>query len=92
MNDVAVQIDDVLGQASAVSGNLKDQRGILGNVGSKLENVAARFPVVTGLLNAIRRRKNRVGQSIMIGRHMAWTHPPSLWHYCATPAAMQPDI
>ncbi|CAL5227829.1 g10857 [Coccomyxa viridis] len=52
-------IEDVLGQASAVSANLKDQRGILGNVGSKLENVATRFPVVTGLLNAIRRRKNR---------------------------------
>ena len=66
-----VQIDDVLGQASAVSGNLKDQRGILGNVGSKLENVAARFPVVTGLLNAIRRRKNRVGQRFVTGKCMS---------------------
>ena len=68
---MAAQIDDVLGQASAVSGNLKDQRGILGNVGSKLENVAARFPVVTGLLNAIRRRKNRVGQNIVTIRYMS---------------------
>ena len=57
-----MQIDDVLGQAHAVTGNLKDQRGILDNVGSKLENVAARFPMVTGLLNAIRRKKNRVRQ------------------------------
>ena len=57
---VCAQIDDVLGQAHAVTGNLKDQRGILDNVGSKLENVAARFPMVTGLLNAIRRKKNRV--------------------------------
>ena len=63
---MAAQIDDVLGQASAVSGNLKDQRGVLSNVGSKLESVAARFPVVTGLLNAIRRRKNRVGLSMKI--------------------------
>ena len=62
------QIEDVLGQASAVSANLKDQRGILGNVGSKLENVATRFPVVTGLLNAIRRRKNRVGQNIVTSK------------------------
>lgn len=65
----SAQIDDVMGQASAVSGNLKDQRGILGNVGSKLENVAARFPVVTGLLNAIKRKKNRVSISSMTRHH-----------------------
>lgn len=64
---MAVQIEDVLGTAHAVSGNLKDQRGILDNVGSKLENVATRFPMVTGLLNAIRRKKNRVGPSPRFG-------------------------
>ena len=68
---MAVQIEDVLGTAHAVSGNLKDQRGILDNVGSKLENVATRFPMVTGLLNAIRRKKNRVGPSPRFGaRHV----------------------
>lgn len=68
---MAVQIEDVLGTAHAVSGNLKDQRGILDNVGSKLENVATRFPMVTGLLNAIRRKKNRVGPSPVAGASRA---------------------
>ena len=77
---LASQIDDVLGQASAVSGNLKDQRGVLSNVGSKLEDVAARFPLVTGLLNAIRRRKNRVWQSNITNDYMSWAGFSCLWH------------
>lgn len=54
-------MDDVLGQAQAVAGGLGEQRRIFDNVGLKLENVAARFPLVSGLLNAIRRKKNKVG-------------------------------
>lgn len=53
-------MDDVLGQAQAVSGGLREQGGLLDNVGSKLDNVAQRFPLVRGLLTAIRRKKNRV--------------------------------
>ncbi|KAK9906593.1 hypothetical protein WJX75_004671 [Coccomyxa subellipsoidea] len=52
-------MDDVLGQAQAVAGGLGEQRRIFDNVGLKLENVAARFPLVSGLLNAIRRKKNK---------------------------------
>ncbi len=57
-------MDDVLGQAQAVAGGLGEQRRIFDNVGLKLENVAARFPLVSGLLNAIRRKKNKVSPSI----------------------------
>lgn len=53
-------MDDVLGQAQAVAGGLGEQRRIFDNVGLKLENVAARFPLVSGLLSAIRRKKNKV--------------------------------
>jgi hypothetical protein len=59
--DDLLQMDDVLGQAQAVAGGLGEQRRIFDNVGLKLENVAARFPLVSGLLNAIRRKKNKVG-------------------------------
>lgn len=59
--DDLLQMDDVLGQAQAVAGGLGEQRRIFDNVGIKLENVAARFPLVGGLLNAIRRKKNKVG-------------------------------
>lgn len=59
--DALLQMDDVLGQAQAVAGALGEQRRIFDNVGLKLENVAARFPLVSGLLNAIRRKKNKVG-------------------------------
>ncbi|EIE24282.1 Qb-snare protein, Gos1/GS28-family [Coccomyxa subellipsoidea C-169] len=52
-------MDDVLGQAQAVAGGLGEQRRIFDNVGLKLENVVARFPLVSGLLSAIRRKKNK---------------------------------
>jgi hypothetical protein len=52
-------MDDVLGQAQAVAGNIREQGNLFENVGGKLENVAQRFPLVRGLLTAIRRKKNR---------------------------------
>ena len=57
---VLMQMDDVLGQAQAVSSNLREQGGLIENVGAKLDDVAQRFPLVRGLLTAIRRKKNRV--------------------------------
>ena len=54
------QLDDVMGQASSVAGSLTGQRRLFGNIGSKLADVSARFPVVNNLLTSIRRRKNRV--------------------------------
>ncbi|KAK9861433.1 hypothetical protein WJX84_006699 [Apatococcus fuscideae] len=52
-------LDDVMGQAQSVAGSLTMQRRLFGNIGSKLSDVAARFPVVNNLLSSIRRRKNR---------------------------------
>ena len=54
------QLDDVMGQASSVAGSLTGQRRLFGNIGSKLADVSARFPVVNNFLTSIRRRKNRV--------------------------------
>lgn len=55
-----LQLDDVIGQAQAVSTNLGEQRRIFENIGSKLVNVSSKFPVVNGVMNAIRRKKNKV--------------------------------
>ena len=55
-----MQLDDVIGQAQAVSTNLGEQRHIFDNIGSKLVSVSSKFPVVNGVMNAIRRKKNRV--------------------------------
>ena len=54
------QLDDVLGQAHAVSHNLGDQRKLFDASGLKLQGLTARFPAINGLLNSIKRRKNRV--------------------------------
>ena len=59
-------MDDVLGQAQAVAGNLREQGNLFDNVGTKLDNVAQRFPMVRGLLAAIRRKKNKVTFSLRI--------------------------
>lgn len=54
----------MINQAQAVSSNLGQQGRIFDNVGLKLENVAAKFPLVSGLLTAIRRKKNKVSLSV----------------------------
>ncbi len=62
-------MDDVLGQATAVQRSLVQQRGVVDTIGDKLYNLGSRFPVVNGLLNAIRRRKSR--DSLVLGSVIA---------------------
>ena len=52
-------LDDVLAHATQVGSSLRDQRTMFDNIGSKMMSVGTKFPVVSGLLNAIRRRKSR---------------------------------
>ena len=56
----AVQLDDVMGTATAVGGNLGEQSRLFDNIGNKVLTASLRFPAVNTLLNAIRRKKNRV--------------------------------
>jgi hypothetical protein len=57
-------MEDVLGQAQSVATSLGEQRRIFDSAGLKLENVTSRFPMVSGLLNAIRRKKSKVRCSL----------------------------
>lgn len=59
-----VQLDAVLGQASAVSGNLGDQRRLFEGTGNKLMTLTAKFPLVNNVLNSIRRKKSKVCHSM----------------------------
>lgn len=52
-------LDGVIGQAQQVATSLTQQRQIFDSVNAKVGSLAARYPVVNSLLNAIRRRKNR---------------------------------
>lgn len=52
-------MDEVLSQAGHVGSTLRDQGGMFDNIGVKLANAGAKFPVINGLMNAIRRRKSR---------------------------------
>lgn len=52
-------LDGLLGQAQQVASSLSHQRQLFDSVNSKVGALAARYPVVNSLLNAIRRRKNR---------------------------------
>lgn len=49
----------MLAQAASVSTNLISQRRLFDNITDKILAVGARFPVVNGLLNAIRRKKSK---------------------------------
>ncbi len=53
------QVDDLLSQAGHVSSNLTSQRRVFEGVADKLLQMGGRFPVVNGLLNAIRRKKSK---------------------------------
>lgn len=55
-----MQLDAVLGQASAVGTNLGEQRNLFENTGSKLMNLTAKFPMVNSIMNSIRRKKSKV--------------------------------
>ena len=50
----------MLAQAQSVSRSLLEQRRIFSNVQDKLATVGERFPVINGLLNAVRRKKSKV--------------------------------
>lgn len=63
------QVDDMLAQAQSVSRSLLEQRRIFSNVQDKLVTVGERFPVINGLLNAVRRKKSKVSRS--------WRQPPA---------------
>eukprot|EP00803_Ostreobium_quekettii_P001374 evm.model.scf_1345.5 EVM.evm.TU.scf_1345.5 scf_1345:42604-43329(-) len=52
-------IDEVIGTAHAVHGDLKDQRRLFEGIGDRLYAMGSRFPAVNGLLRAIARRKSR---------------------------------
>eukprot|EP00877_Chromochloris_zofingiensis_P009739 jgi/Chrzof1/5018/Cz15g08210.t1 len=52
-------VDDMLAQAQSVSKGLLEQRRIFDTVQDKLMSLGERFPVVNGLLNAIRRKKSK---------------------------------
>lgn len=54
-------LDDVMGTAHGVAAGLGQQREVFEGVSGKLGSVGAAFPVVNTLLNAIRRKKNKVG-------------------------------
>ncbi len=49
----------MLSQASNVSGNLMQQRRMFEGITDKLVAVGSRFPVLNGLINAIRRKKSK---------------------------------
>lgn len=53
------QVDEMLMQAQNISSSLIEQRRVFDNVSDKLLSIGARFPLVNGLLNAIRRRKSK---------------------------------
>jgi hypothetical protein len=55
-----LQVDDMLAQAQSVSRSLLEQRRIFGNVQDKLGTIGEKFPAISGLLNAIRRKKSKV--------------------------------
>lgn len=52
-------VDEILANAQSVSGSLLDQRRMFDNITDKLAAVGERFPVVQGLLTAIRRKKSK---------------------------------
>ena len=58
------QLDDVMGTAQAVAGGLGEQRRLFDRIGSRLEDVGARFPLVNSLLGAIRRKRSKARASI----------------------------
>jgi Golgi SNAP receptor complex protein 1 len=53
----------MIAQAVSVSSSLADQRRVFESVTDKLGTIGERFPVVNGLLNAIRRKKSKVGRA-----------------------------
>lgn len=55
-----MQLDDVMGSATAVAGRVGEQSRIFENIGNKVLAVGAKFPAINGIINAVRRKKSKV--------------------------------
>ena len=55
-----MQLDDVMGTATAVAGRVDEQSKLFENIGNKVLAVGAKFPAINGILNAVRRKKSKV--------------------------------
>lgn len=61
-----MQLDEVMGTATAVAGRVGEQSRIFENVGNKVLAVGAKFPAINGVINAVRRKKSKVGVMIFM--------------------------
>lgn len=52
-------LDDVLGQAHASAQQLAAQRGLMGDMASKLGTLGVRFPVLNSAIAEIKRKRSR---------------------------------
>uniref|UniRef100_A0A0E0G0H7 Golgi SNAP receptor complex member 1 n=1 Tax=Oryza nivara TaxID=4536 RepID=A0A0E0G0H7_ORYNI len=53
------QIDEVIGQAQSTRVALSNQRALFGDVQGKVKQLGEKFPVIRGLLGAIKRKKSK---------------------------------
>ncbi|XP_008809033.1 Golgi SNAP receptor complex member 1-2-like [Phoenix dactylifera] len=53
------QIDEVIGQAQATRSVLGTQRALFGDVQGKVKQLGDKFPIIRGLLGAIRRKRSK---------------------------------
>lgn len=53
------QIDEVINQAQATRSVLGSQRGLLGDVQGKVKQLSDKFPMIRGLLGAIKRKRSK---------------------------------
>uniref|UniRef100_A0A0D9VBN7 Golgi SNAP receptor complex member 1 n=1 Tax=Leersia perrieri TaxID=77586 RepID=A0A0D9VBN7_9ORYZ len=53
------QIDEVIGQAQSTRAALSNQRALFGDVQGKVKQLGEKFPVIRGLLGAIKRKKSK---------------------------------
>lgn len=68
-------VDDMLQQAAQTREALGRQRGVLGSASSRLSQLAARFPVIGDIMNAVNRRRqyNRIVISTVISLCVCFT-------------------
>eukprot|EP00239_Pterosperma_sp_CCMP1384_P004072 CAMPEP_0197849806 /NCGR_PEP_ID=MMETSP1438-20131217/13277_1 /TAXON_ID=1461541 /ORGANISM="Pterosperma sp., Strain CCMP1384" /LENGTH=239 /DNA_ID=CAMNT_0043462651 /DNA_START=253 /DNA_END=972 /DNA_ORIENTATION=+ len=59
INSSNMKLDDVIGQAQATMSALTSQRSLFEDMGGKLNQVSSKFPVVNGIMNAIRRKRSK---------------------------------
>ena len=61
-----MQLDEVMGTATAVAGKVGEQGRIFDNIGNKVLAVGAKFPAINGVINAVRRKKSKVGLLVLM--------------------------